>query len=141
SRSVGTSGKSGERLAELTVSAVTLRSWMRPRKLPTPKRVSWTSFAASAWAAGPPPLYGPPTILVPHWLLTHFRRRSGDEPSPRVAKLRLSRLLSASALRCAIEPVPSDGCTNTPSIRKNRRAIGTRPASGLYGSRSNRSGL
>jgi hypothetical protein len=70
-------GSTGERFAELTASAFTLPASMTPMKLPTPKRVTCTSLAASACAAGPPPRYGMATILVPHWLLSHLRNRSG----------------------------------------------------------------
>src|ERR1700730_2884465 len=55
SAKVGTFGSTRDRLAEVTASAFTLPASISPRKLPTPKRVTCTSLAASAWAAGPPP--------------------------------------------------------------------------------------
>ena len=137
---VGTFGSNGERLSADTARAFTLPASISPRKLPTPKRVTCTSLAASACAAGPPPLYGTPTIWVPHWLFSQRMNRSGKEPSPGgiVEPARL-------ALRQYFQLVDGVGSQRRGSEHtlgeKNRRVTGAKSVSGLYGSLSNSSGL
>src|SRR3990172_8073395 len=92
------------------------------------------SPATRAAVAGPPPLYGTCSGLIPVWRLNRSPVRCVMEPGPEEANAISLECAFAYSISCGIVLTPSLGLTTRTSGDCDGSAIGSMSFNGLYGS-------
>ncbi len=132
SATVGRSGNSAERLAVLTAIPLILPAFICGTAVAAVANTSCMLPATRSIIAGPPPLYGTCTILVPAMVLNNSSARCPVPPTPEEPPL--SDLLLASAIISFTDLTGTDGCSTSTLVESTASVTGEKSLIGSKGS-------